>query len=180
MSSHMSESDDLFEHFQAARISLDGLDDDSTASSPHGGVSASMLVDYARRPPGYVALHIEHAIRSNRRACAIYLGALGGVARAVSENARAAADEATHSRVVGNHRVACVLDHGCAYLLIYVAQGEAAPTVIEVRDPNAGGARLPLVSAVDGIIQRRLDPRRQEDELIQTALRNPLTRIFLM
>lgn len=180
MSSFMPAPDAFFECFQAARSAIDSASDDGVDRQLDQRVSASMLVDYSRRPPGYVALHIERAIRSNPRARAIYLRALGGVAQAASENARAAADGATHSRIVGNHRVECILDHGYAYLLIYVAQGEPVPSVIEVRDPNAGGARIPLVSAVEGIIQRRLDPKRPEDDLVLQALGNPLTHVFLM
>lgn len=177
MSSRTSSGDLHLAAFAALQDFRDLASADEEAPS---GVTAAMVVAYARRATVTADLAIERALRSLPGARRLYALALGQVARASSLSVAAAADIVT-ARWIGDWRLELVEEHGGFPWLVLHAPPEAAPVkMLELRRPDGEGRRLDLGVPIDNIFQLPLDPGFEELAGLIDLLRDPLTELHLL
>ena len=157
------------------------------ASATAPSVTAAALMAYARREAAHLHdLRIERALRANPMARALYLQALQQLARDASLQAAAAAAGGIHRRPLqGGGVLEIIEDEGGAFLVIRLGETtmaeSASPTMLEVRTPEGEGGRTALPPPDEGIVQRRLDSRREDERQLLTLLTTrPDAAVFLL
>jgi hypothetical protein len=149
------------------------------AKAPEG-VTAAMIVAYARRGTVTADIAIERALRAQPGARQFHAIALGQIARATSLSVAAAADRVTE-RQIGDWRLQLIDEHGgFPWLVIHAPHGAPPITMIELRRPDGSGRRVELGQAIERIFQVPLDPGFEELSGLVDWLEDPLTEIHLL
>lgn len=152
----------------------------STRAEAPSGLTASMIVAYARRATVTSDLMIERALRTHPGARRLHAFALGQVALASSISVAAAADRVTE-RAIGNWRLEIIEEHGgFPWLVLHAPPGAAQVTMLEMRRPDGEGRRLDLGAPIDNIFQLPLDIRFAELVGLIDWLQDPLTELHLL
>ena len=151
----------------------------ASAEAP-SGVTASMIVHYARRATVTADLMIERALRTHPGARRLHAFALGQVAWASSLSVAAAADRVTE-RMIGDWRIEIIEEQsGFPWLVLHAPPGAAPVTMLEMRRPDGEGRRLDLGEPIDNIFQLPLDIGFAELVGLVDWLQDPLTELHLL
>lgn len=170
--------DDL--HLAAFAAIQDVRDLASVRDDARTGVTAGMIVAYARRTTVTADMTIERTLRMQPGARHLHALALGRVARASSLSVAAAADKVTERRI-GDWRLELIEERGGFPWLVIHAPLDAAPvTMLEMRRPDGEGRRLDLGAPIDNVFQLPLDPGLTELAGVIDWLQDPLTELHLL
>jgi hypothetical protein len=177
MNPMVSSEDSHFTAF-AALQNFHGLLSDSQEERP--GVTAAMIVSYARRKNAIPDMAIERALRARPSVRRLHSVVLGQVALASSLSVAAAADRVTE-RQIGDWRLELV-DEQCGFpwLVLHAPPGAAPVTMLEMRSPKGEGRRLDLGAPIDNIFQLPLDPNFPELAGLVEWLLDPQTELHLL
>lgn len=144
------------------------------------GVTAAMIVAYARRRTVTADLAVERALRARPGARRLHALALVQVVRASSLSVAAAADRVTE-RQIGDWRLELIEEQeGFSWLVLHAPSGAAPVTMLEMRRPDGEGRRLDLGAPIDNIFQLPLDPGFAELAGLLDWLQDPLTELHLL
>jgi len=144
------------------------------------GVTAAMIVAYARRATVTADLAIERTLRVQPGARRLHTLALEQAARASSYSVAAAADRVTE-RQIGDWRLELIEERdGFPWLALHAPPGGAPVTMLEIRRPEGNGRRLELGAPIDNIFQLPLDPNFAELTGLIEWLQDPLTELHLL
>jgi hypothetical protein len=167
-------------HLAAFAAIQDVRDLASVGEDAPAGVTAAMIVAYARRGSVTADLAIERALRMQPGARHLHALALGQVARASSFSVAAAADRVTERRI-GDWLLVLIEEHdGIPWLVLHAPPGAALVTMLEMRRPDGEGRRLDLGAPIDDVFQLPLDSDFAELVGLIDWLQDPLTELHLL
>ena len=171
-----------FQALQAAREVAQVIEGGQpSAASGEGVILASRVVTYARRADSTADLALERALRERPGLRLLYTRALSGMALAASPRAAAASEARVMQRRIGDHLLEIVPEaDGMAWLVLRLADGAPAVTMLELRGPDGTGKRLALGEPIDGVIQLPLDERFPELAGLTELIGDPGTEIYLL
>ncbi len=179
----MTGHDDLhlqaFHALQAHRAAMQSAV--AEAGSATAPIPASRMVAYARRADSTADLALERALRERPGLRLLYARVLSGIAVAASPRAAAASDARVTQRRIGEHRLEVVPEaDGLSWLVLRLADGAGAVTMLELRGPDGTGRRIALGAPIDGVIQLPLDEAFADLAGVAQLIGNPGTEIYLL
>jgi hypothetical protein len=152
----------------------------AVAENPRShAITTAELWKHAQRRPGEpVSFALERAIRADADLAARYRTLLQGFATAHAPMAIAASDGAIAARRVGAYSFERVDDDGAPMLIIRIAEGAAAPEMIElIRGERT--LRFAPGEPVAGAIMLALDTGADDGKLLAELLADPATEIYV-